>query len=118
DHWLPAVAGSDGALAMAMGHVILKEFHVDRRPPYFDRYVRQFTDLPFLVCLREHRDGMVAGDRFLRASDLGDSSEHAEWKTVLIDEETGEPVIPQGSMGFRWGEEGEGRWNLDLGDAT
>ena len=30
DHWLPAQPGTDGALAMAMGHVILKEFYVDR----------------------------------------------------------------------------------------
>jgi nitrate reductase alpha subunit len=116
DHWLPAVAGSDGALAMAMGHVILREFHVERRVPWFDDYVRRFTDLPFLVTLREHRGGVHAGDRFLRASDLGETSEHAEWKTVLLDEATGEPVVPPGSMGFRWGEEGEGRWNLDLGD--
>jgi nitrate reductase / nitrite oxidoreductase, alpha subunit len=118
DHWLPAVAGSDGALAMALGHVILKENHVERRVPYFDDYVRRFTDMPFLVTLREHRDGVHAGDRFLRASDLGDTSEHAEWKTVLVDEATGEPVVPQGSMGFRWGDEGEGRWNLELGDVT
>jgi nitrate reductase alpha subunit len=116
DHWLPATAGSDGALAMALGHVVLKEFHVERTVPYFDDYVRRFTDLPFLVTLREHRNGVMAGDRFLRASDLGDASEHAEWKTVLVDEATGEPVVPQGSMGFRWGPEGEGRWNLELGD--
>ena len=37
DHWLPAKPGTDGALAMAMGHVILKEFWVDRRVPYFER---------------------------------------------------------------------------------
>jgi nitrate reductase alpha subunit len=30
DHWLPAAAGSDGALALAMTHVIFKEFHLDR----------------------------------------------------------------------------------------
>ena len=30
DHWLAAQPGTDGALAMAMGHVILKEFWVDR----------------------------------------------------------------------------------------
>jgi nitrate reductase / nitrite oxidoreductase, alpha subunit len=118
DHWLPAVAGSDGALAMAMGHVILKEFHVDRRVPYFDDYVRRFTDMPFLVTLREHREGVHAGDRFLRASDLGDTSENAEWKTVLVDEGSDEAVVPQGSMGFRWGAEGEGRWNLELGPTT
>ena len=30
DDWLPAQPGTDGALAMAMGHVMLKEFWVDR----------------------------------------------------------------------------------------
>jgi nitrate reductase / nitrite oxidoreductase, alpha subunit len=37
DEWLPAAPGTDGALAMAMGHVILKEFYVDRETPYFVR---------------------------------------------------------------------------------
>ena len=40
DHWLPAHPGTDGALAMAMGHVILKEFYVDRQVPYFEAYAR------------------------------------------------------------------------------
>jgi nitrate reductase alpha subunit len=31
DEWLAAQAGTDAALAMAMGHVILKEFFVDRQ---------------------------------------------------------------------------------------
>ena len=70
DHWLAAKPGTDGALAMAMGHVILKEFWVDRRVDYFERYARSFTDLPLLVTLRE-RDGAFVPDRFLRASDLG-----------------------------------------------
>jgi nitrate reductase alpha subunit len=35
DDWLAAHPGTDGALAMAMGHVILKEFYVDRQVPYF-----------------------------------------------------------------------------------
>ena len=29
---------------------------------------------------------------------------------------TGEPVVPNGSLGFRYGDAGAGRWNLDLGD--
>ena len=33
DEWLPAKPGTDGALAMSMGHVILKEFFVDRQVP-------------------------------------------------------------------------------------
>lgn len=114
DQWLPAVAGSDGALAMAMGHVILKEFFVDREAEYFGEYARQFTDLPFLVELEDHGDGTVRGGAMLRATELGDENENAEWKTVLIDAKTGEPVVPNGSIGDRWGEQGEGRWNLDL----
>jgi len=115
DHWLPAAAGSDGALAMAMGHVILKELYVERQVPYFERYARENTDLPFLVTLRE-QDGAWVGDRFLRASDLGDTGENAEWKTAVLDEKTGAPAVPNGSIGFRWGEEGMGKWNLELGE--
>jgi nitrate reductase / nitrite oxidoreductase, alpha subunit len=114
DHWLPAVAGTDGALAMAMGHVILKEFYVDRRVPYFEGYARRFTDLPVLVTLREREDGEVVPDAFLRAGDLGDAGEHADWRTVVLDERSGDPAVPNGSIGDRWGEEGAGRWNLDL----
>ncbi len=116
DHWLPAKAGTDGALAMAMGHVILREFFVDRQVPYFQDYARRFTDLPFLVTLRARPDGTHAGDRFLHAADLGDTSEHAEWKTVVWDEAADAPAVPNGSIGDRWGEQGTGRWNLELGD--
>ncbi|HEY5429789.1 MAG TPA: molybdopterin-dependent oxidoreductase, partial [Solirubrobacteraceae bacterium] len=91
DHWLAAQPGSDGALAMAMGHVILKEFYVDRQVPYFEQYAQRFTDLPLLVTLRE-RDGAYVPDRFLRASDLGSDVEHAEWKPVVLDGVTGEPA--------------------------
>ena len=111
DHWLAAEPGSDGALAMAMGHVILKEFYVDREVPYFRDYARRFTDLPLLVTLRE-RDGVYAADRMLRASDLDGAEEHAEWKPVVLDQRTGEPAIPNGSVGHRYGE--PGRWNLRL----
>jgi len=114
DQWLPAEAGTDGALAMAMGHVTLKEFYVDREVPYFCDYARRYTDMPMLVSLRERDDGSVVADSFLRASDLGDDDEHAEWKTVVYDSTRGEAVVPNGSIGFRWGEEGAGRWNLDL----
>ena len=51
DMWLHPKQGTDAALAMAMGHVILKEFHVERQSPYFSQYVRENTDLPFLVML-------------------------------------------------------------------
>ena len=52
DEWLAIAPGTDGALAMAMGHVILKEFFVDRETPYFTDYTKRYTDLPYLVALR------------------------------------------------------------------
>ncbi|NUT49617.1 MAG: nitrate reductase subunit alpha [Saccharothrix sp.] len=117
DDWLAPHPGTDGALAMAMGHVVLAEFFRDRQVPYFTDYTRRFTDLPFLVRLEE-RDGAHVPGKFLTAADLGSAEENAEFKTVLLDEATGEAVVPDGSLGFRWGEAGEGRWNLDLGDVV
>jgi nitrate reductase alpha subunit len=113
DHWLAAKPGTDGALAMAMGHVILKEFWVDRRVTYFEEYARRYTDLPLLVTLREYGDAYVP-DRFLRASDLGRAEEEGEWKVVVVDERTGTPVVPNGSVGHRYAAGDEGRWNLRL----
>ncbi|MFE7435043.1 nitrate reductase subunit alpha [Streptomyces tendae] len=115
DQWLHPHPGTDAALAMAMGHVVLKEFFVDRTTPFFDDYVRRFTDLPFLVTLTE-RDGAYVPDKFLRAADLGQGGDDARWKTVVLDEATGRAVVPNGSLGFRWNEADRGRWNLDLGD--
>ena len=115
DEWLAPAPGTDGALAMAMGHVTLKEFFVDRETPEFSDYVKRFTDLPFLITLDERSDGAVVPGRFLTAADLGERSEHSEFKTVLLGAD-GEPVVPNGSLGFRYGPQGEGRWNLDLGE--
>ncbi|GEL20395.1 nitrate reductase subunit alpha [Pseudonocardia asaccharolytica] len=120
DTWLPAQPGTDGALAMAMGHVILKEFFLDRRVPFFVDFAQRYTDLPFLVTLEENtaRDGAYLPGKFLTAAGLGEDGEGAAWKTVLVDGRTGEPVVPNGSMGFRYTESGMGRWNLDLGDVA
>ncbi|WP_280908931.1 nitrate reductase subunit alpha [Streptomyces sp. SAI-090] len=120
DEWLPAQPGTDGALAMAMGHVILKEFFVDRSTPYFTGYVKQYTDLPFLVALdeAEGEPGTYVPGKFLTAADLGGeaaAAEHAEFRTVLLDAATGQPVVPNGTLGDRYGEAGAGKWNLDLG---
>jgi len=116
DEWLSPQPGTDGALAMAMGHVIAKEFLVDRDVPYFRDYVSRYTDLPFLIRL-EDRDGRLVPGAFLTAADLpgpgGDDSD--AWKTVLLDDRTGEPVVPDGSLGFRWTDAGRGHWNLRLG---
>lgn len=118
DDWLAAAPGTDGALAMAMGHVILTEFYRDRQVPRFTEYAKTYTDLPFLVRLRQRDggDGAYVPDKFLTAADLpGAAEEAAEFKTVLLDAATGEPVVPGGSLGFRWTQREDGpRWNLRL----
>jgi nitrate reductase alpha subunit len=111
DHWLQVKPGMDGALAMAMGHVILKEFYVEQQTEYFYQYTRENTDFPFLVTLKPREDGFVA-DRFLSAEDLGKSLDHPEWKTVVFDDKSGRLVIPNGTIGSRW--EKDGKWNLRL----
>ena len=115
DEWLAVRPGTDAALAMAMGHVILKEFFVDSQTPYFERYVASYTDLPHLVRIDEAGDGAVPG-KFLTAADLSAHAdvENADFKTVVLDARTGEPVVPNGSLGHRFGSDDEGRWNLDL----
>jgi nitrate reductase alpha subunit len=146
DVWLHPAPGTDGALAMAMGHVILKEFFVDREVASFAAYVRRYTDLPFLVTLDEAGDGAYRPGKLLTAADLPGPStdatdsdatdsdatdsdaadggaaraaaagaENAAFKTVLLDA-AGNAVVPNGSLGFRYGDSGAGRWNLDLGD--
>ncbi|MFE9536056.1 nitrate reductase subunit alpha [Streptomyces sp. NPDC006691] len=115
DEWMHPHPGTDGALALAMGHVVLKEFFVDRQTPFFTDYVRKYTDLPFLVSLKETEEGLVP-HKFVTAADLGEDSENAQWKTVLIDDATGRPVVPSGTLGHRWGSTPE--WNLDLGDTV
>ncbi len=118
DEWIAAKQGTDSAVAMAMGHVILKEFHVDKPSAYFTEYVRTTTDFPYLVFLDESSQGLQQG-RFLRASDLDGNlgqDNNPEWKTIAINEENGELVSPTGSIGYRWGE--KGKWNIDQLDGN
>ncbi|MEK9951907.1 MAG: nitrate reductase subunit alpha [Curvibacter sp.] len=122
DIWMHPKQGTDAAMAVAMCHVILKEFYFDKKSAYFDDYARRYTDLPMLVMLKEQTtpegQTVLVPDRYVRASDfngkLGQAN-NPEWKTVAIDE-SGKVVLPQGSIGFRWGPEGRadaGKWNLE-----
>jgi nitrate reductase alpha subunit len=118
DDWLAAAPGTDGALAMAMGHVVLTEFFRDRQVPYFTEYAKTYTDLPFLVTLEPRGDGYVPGP-FLTAADIGQDTDGSAHKTVVMnqapgEEGRGETVVPNGSLGFRYADSGLGRWNLDL----
>lgn len=111
DNWLAPHPGTDAAVAQAMTHVILDEFYVQKQEPLFINYAKQYTDMPFLILLDEHGAQYKAG-RFLRASDLGQTTEHAEWKPVIVDEVTGQMIVPNGTMGQRWEE--DKKWNLIL----
>ena len=113
DLWMAPKQGTDSALAMAMGHVILKEFHVDRQAEYFRDYCRKYSDMPMLVRLVKRGDAYVP-ERFVRASDFDgglDEANNPEWKTVAYDDASGQIVTPLGSIGFRWGDKGQ--WNLE-----
>lgn len=118
DLWVPVRPGTDAAYLLACIHVILQEFHHERRSEYFRQYVGQYTNLPFLVRLDEE-DGHYVGGRFLRASDLGAyaDEENGDWKLPLLDVE-GNVRLPGGSLGFRWEENTTGRWNLKEEDAV
>ncbi|GEB49807.1 nitrate reductase subunit alpha [Streptomyces cacaoi] len=136
DEWLHPHPGTDAALAMAMGHVLLREFHVERQVPYFTDYVKRYTDLPFLVELEEHEQGGFVPGPFLTAERAGQpeaprsggprsgepepggpraGDAEARFRPVLLDAASGRVVVPNGTLGDRWSEQGKGRWNLDLG---
>ncbi|GAA3546290.1 nitrate reductase subunit alpha [Nocardioides daeguensis] len=119
DEWISPAPGTDGALAMAMGHVVLKEYFVERQVPFFTDYNKRYTDLPHLVCLEPTGDGAFRPGKFLVAGDIDHpegGAENAMWKPAVLDAASGEVRIPQGAIGHRFGEEGLGRWNLELGD--
>ncbi len=82
----------------------------------------EYADMPNLVQLEERTlpDGrkVTVPGRYLRASDfngkLGQDN-NPEWKTVALDQ-ADRVVLPNGSIGFRWGAEGRsdaGKWNLE-----
>lgn len=118
DLWIKPKQGTDAALGMAMGHVILKEFYLEKKTPYFEEYARQYTDLPFLVRIEKENGRYVAG-KVIRATDLkGNLSNeiNGEWKPVLLDEISNDFVIPNGTIGSRW-DQGQ-KWNLELKNAV
>ncbi|MCC6343552.1 MAG: nitrate reductase subunit alpha [Bryobacterales bacterium] len=116
DWWIPVHSGMDAAFWMAVDHVILKEFHVERQTPYFVNYLKQYSDSPFLVVVDETGGECKAG-MFLRAGRLSryKDVENGEWKFLVFDAKSGEPRMPRGSIGSRW-QKRKGQWNLELKD--
>ncbi len=118
DQWVPLHAGSDGAFWMAVTHVILKEFHHEKKTPYFIDYVKRYTDSPYLVELQKV-DGKYRAGQLVRANRLSKYKDvnNGSWKFLNIDEKSGNPVMPKGSMGHRWDKE-QGNWNMKYEDGA
>ena len=109
------------ALAMAMGHVILKEFY--RRPAGAPlRRLRPHVHRPAVPGHPARaRRRASSPDQFLTAADLGERRPRTRpsGRPSCSTRPPGTPAVPNGSLGFRWTDSGMGRWNLDLeGDPT
>ena len=118
DQWIPIHQGQDGAFWMAVTHVILKECFIDRTVPYFTEYLREYSDLPFLVKLEPLGSDRFSAGALLRASDLHETAEqeNAEFKFFMLDEKDGQLKLPGGTVGHRWQKQ-TGQWNLELKDS-
>ncbi|MCK6602129.1 MAG: nitrate reductase subunit alpha [Bacteroidetes bacterium] len=118
DEWIPIHQGQDSAFWMAVGHVILREKFEETRVAYFDQYCREKTDMPFLVKLSKMENGTYSAGSLLRAAEVKSTAgeENADWKTFVLDRKSGKPVLPAGTLGFRWQKE-KGKWNLKPEDA-
>ena len=44
---------------MAVNHVILKEFFAERQTPYFEEYLKRYSDAPFLVVVNPGEGAVV-----------------------------------------------------------
>ena len=116
DQWIPVHAGQDGAFWMAVTHIILKEFHYEKKSPYFIDYCKRYTDSPFLVELIEEKGEYKPG-KFLRANRTAKYKdvENGDWKFLNLDAVTLNPVMPKGSVGHRWDAK-TGNWNMKFED--
>ncbi len=117
DEWVPINQGQDGAFWMSVGHVILKEYFINKETPYFTDYVKRYSDLPFLVTLEKQENGHYKAGKLLRAAQVEQtkSLENSEWKMFVLNSNTGAIAIPDGQIGHRW-QKAHGAWNLKLKD--
>ncbi|MHC1742077.1 MAG: molybdopterin-dependent oxidoreductase [Syntrophobacteraceae bacterium] len=96
DEYIAIKPGTDGALCLAMANVIVEQGLYDAP------YIKQFTDMPFLV--------RTDTNTFLRESDVvagGSSAKFYVWDTV-----TASALLAPGSLGFPAGDPNK---TLDLG---
>ena len=88
DLWLHPKQGTDAALAMAMGHVILREFFLDRQVPYFQDYCPPLHRHADAGAVAARRRALGAGSlRPPERSPDAPKSDRAAWKTIAIAED-------------------------------
>ena len=104
DEWIPMNQGQDGAFWMAVNHVILQEFYVNRETPSFSTYLKENSDAAFLVQLEPDGQGGYKPGAYLRASQLAETKDEelAEWKMFVLDEENAAIRLPVNQVGHRW----------------
>ena len=122
DYWIPVNPGQDTAFWLAVDHVLMKEFYVDRQVPYFVDYLKRYTDMPFLIEIVENGPANAAKPgRYLRANRISEyrEADNGDWKLLVWDRRSGAPRMPQGTIGFRWPRQDghdAGKWNLQMHD--
>ena len=117
DWWIPVKPGQDNAMWMAINHVILSEFYVEKKVPFFTNYIKRFTDCPFVIELVKEGEKYTFG-KFVRSNNLEKYKqlENGDWNLLMYDSITKEFKAPKGTIGFRWAK-AKGNWNLKLEDA-
>ena len=118
DEWIPIEAGQDGALWMAVNHVILKEFYVDRQVPYFLDYLKRYTDCPFpssnwSAMGRVIARGSCCAPIAWRATKTSKTATGRCWYSTP---KAPSRACPKGTVGFRWPQKEKGKWNLSQED--
>ena len=118
DLWLHPKQGTDAALALAMGHVILREYLPRPRRCPISRTTRVATPTCrcwCAWCARATRSCPSACCAPRTSPTISARRTIAAWKTVAFDQDD-QPVVPLGSVGFRWGQ--QGKWNLEDKEGT
>ena len=119
DEWLPANPGTDGALAMAMGHVDPPEFFVDREVPAIPR-LRDAVHRPAVPGHAPRAAGRQGAWRAGPIPHRGRPRRRGEgdaWRPVVFDVATGAARRPERlRSATATPRPAPGRWNLDLGD--
>ena len=99
DEWVAINAGQDGAWWMAVNHVLLKEFHHEKKIAIFPRLRQAIHRLH--PTWWNSRNTMRSGwpGKLLRANRLEgyQGAENGEWKFLMWDAAENRPKMPMGS---------------------